>query len=79
MAQNLQTEAVVHGWGCRFYFLKLDDKVIDSLLLLGSDSLNGTVKIVWHLVVDRSPASSARLKAAESVAAVLVFIAYLPF
>jgi hypothetical protein len=79
MAQNLQAEALVHGWGSCFYFLKLDDEVIDSLLLLGSDSLNGTVKIVWHLVVDWSPARSARLKVAESVAAVLVFVACFAF
>lgn len=37
---------MVHGRGCRFYILKLDDNVIGSLLLLGGDSLNGTVKIV---------------------------------
>jgi hypothetical protein len=34
------------------FSLELDDKAVDSLLLLGSDSLNGTVKIVWHPVVD---------------------------
>jgi len=77
VAQNLQAEAVIHGRGSLFHFLKLDNEVIDSPLLLGSDTLNGTVEIVWHLVVDVSPVHSARLKVVESVAAVLVFVACL--
>jgi hypothetical protein len=79
VAQNLQAEAAIHGRGSLFYFLKSDDEVIDGLLLLGSDSSSRTVKIVWHLVVDWSPVHSARLKVAESIAAVLVFVACLAF
>jgi hypothetical protein len=66
-------------WLGQSFFLKLDNEVTDSLLLLGSDSLNRTVKIVWHLAVDWLPAYSARLKVAESFAAALVFAACLAF